>query len=163
MRKLIILSLLILVSCSSAEMVENWKNPDIVIFDAYKILLVGMTQNEVARIDLETRLKEEFDARGVESMRSIDLFDVQFTNSKRTEKESDNMETSLWDKDFDAILLTKILGSENRQSFCKTISQWNSYNARFRDDYLRHQDIFYDPDYFETFTVYHAETSLYCI
>lgn len=163
MKKILILFAFTLMGCSSAELVENWKNPDIVIFDAYKVLLVGMTQNDNARVDFETRLKEEFDKRNVESMRSIDLFDVQFTNSKRTEKELDEVERSLLDKDFDAILLTKIIGSENRQSFRKSVAEWNSYNGRFRDDYLQHQEIYYDPEYYETFTVYNAETSLYCI
>lgn len=163
MKKVIALFVLILMGCSSAELVENWKNPDIVIFDAYKVLLVGMTQNEDARVDFETRLKTVFDNRKVESMRSIDLFDVHFTDSKRTEKELDDVEQSLLDKDFDAILLTKIIGSETRQSFRQSVAEWNNYNGRFRDDYLRHQDIYYDPEYYETFTIYHAETSLYCI
>lgn len=163
MKKILILFAFVLMGCSSTQMVENWKNPDIVIFDAYKVLLVGMTQNENARVDFETKLMEAFDKRKVESMRSIDLFDVQFTNSKRTEKELDEVEQSLLDKGFDAILMTKIIGSENRQSFRRTVAEWNNYNGRFRDDYLRHQDIYYDPEYYATFTIYHAETSLYCI
>ena len=163
MKKILTLIVFTLLGCSSTELVENWKNPDIVIFDAYNVLLVGMTQNENARVDFDSRLKEEFDKRNVESMRSIDLFDVQFTNSKRTEKELDDVEQSLLDKGFDAILLTKIIGSENRQSFRKSVAEWNNYNGRFRDDYLLHQDIYYDPEYYETFTIYHAETSLYCI
>jgi len=163
MKKVIFLLVLIFMGCSSAELVENWKNPDIVLFDAYKVLLVGMTQNESARIDFETRLKAEFDKRGVESMRSIDLFDVRFTNSKRTEKELDEVERSLLDKDFDAILLTKIIGSESRQSFRKTMANLNNYSDGFKEDYRRHQDIYYDQEYYERYTVYHAETSLYCI
>ncbi|MFH6602717.1 hypothetical protein ACEZ3G_04460 [Maribacter algicola] len=163
MKKLHVLPILILMGCSSAELVENWKNPDIVIFDASKVLLVGMTQNENARIDFETRLKAEFDERDIESMRSIDLFDVRFTNSKRTEKELDDVERSLLDKDFDAILLTKIVGSESRQSFRKTMAGLNNYNDGFKEDYRRHQDIYYDQEYYERYTVYHAETSLYCI
>ncbi|WP_273568508.1 hypothetical protein [Maribacter halichondriae] len=163
MKKIFILSILILMGCSSAELVDNWKDPDIVIFYANKVLLVGMTQNEEARTDFESRLKSEFDQRGIEAMRSIDLFDVAFTNTKRTEKELDDVERSLLDKDFDAILLTKITGSENRQSFRQSVAKWNNQNNRFRDDYLRHQDIYYDDEYYENFTVYHAETSLYCI
>ncbi len=163
MKKLLVLLIPILMGCSSAELVENWKNPDIVIFDASKVLLVGMTQNEDARIDFETRLKAEFDERNIESMRSVDLFDVRFTNSKRTEKELDDVERSLLDKDFDAILLTKIIGSESRQSFRKTMADLNNYNDGFKEDYRRHQDIYYDQEYYERYTVYHAETSLYCI
>ena len=155
--------LVILASCSDMSLVENWKDPDIVLFHAYKVLVVGMTQNEDVRVDFETRLKKEFDKRDVEAMRSIDLFDVQFTYSRRTEEELDDVEQSLLDKDFDAILFTKITGSENRQSFRKSVAQWSSFKGKFRDDYLGNQEIYYDPDYYDDFTVYNAETSLYCI
>lgn len=163
MKKLFLVLLIALMGCSSAEMVENWKNPDIVIFDANKVLLVGISNNQEARINFEGQLQKEFDNRKVEAVQSLDVFDVNFTDSKRTEKELDALEQSLLDKDFDAILLTKIVGSENRKSFMKSID--NLYNNRdgFNEDYRRHQDIYYEDEYYETYTVYNAETSLYCI
>lgn len=163
MKKLFLVLLIALMGCSSAEMVENWKNPDIVIFDANKVLLVGISNNQEARINFEGQLQKEFDNRKVEAVQSLDVFDVNFIDSKRTEKELDALEQSLLDKDFDAILLTKIVGSENRKSFMKSVD--NLYNSRdgFNEDYRRHQDIYYEDEYYETYTVYNAETSLYCI
>lgn len=149
--------------CSSAEMVENWKNPDIVLFDAYKVLIVGMTQNMDAQDNFESKLHKEFKRRGVESMRSIDLFDVKFTDSKKSEVELDAVEQQLLDKDFDAILFTKIVGYEDREIFRKKLADWTNYNDSFHDDYLSHQPIYYDESYYDKYTVYHAETSLYCI
>lgn len=163
MKKLAVLLLLLTFSCSSISLVENWKNPDIVLFDAQKVLIVGMTQNEKARKNFESSLQKEFKKRGVEAMRSLDVFDISFTNSKKTEKELDDVEESLLDKDFDAILFTKIIGFENKESFIKTIAKWDNYQGRFNDDYLNHQDIYYNEDYYDRFTVYHAETTLYCI
>jgi hypothetical protein len=163
MKKLAVLLLLLTFSCSSTSLVENWKNPDIVLFDAQKVLIVGMTQNEKARKNFESSLQKEFKKRGVEAMRSLDVFDISFTNSKKTEKELDDVEESLLDKDFDAILFTKIIGFENKESFIKTIAKWDNYQGRFNDDYLNHQDIYYNEDYYDRFTVYHAETTLYCI
>lgn len=150
-------------SCTSTSLVENWKNPDYVLFHANKVLIVGMTPNEEARQNFESKLQNEFSKRNVESMRSIDVFDISFTNTKKTERELDDVERSLLDKDFDAILFTKIIGSEDRESFIQSISRWNNYQGRFNDDYLDHQDIYYDEDYYDKFTVYHAETTLYCI
>tara|TARA_R110001592_G_scaffold37497_6_gene125032 strand:- start:82 stop:684 length:603 start_codon:yes stop_codon:yes gene_type:complete len=149
--------------CSSISLVENWKNPDIVLFNANKVLLVGMTQSEEAREHFESQLKKEFTSRNVEALRSIDVFDLSLTNSRKTEKELDEVEQSLLDKDFDAILFTKITGSENRENFMKSISRWDDHQSRFNDDYLEHQGIYYDDNYYEKFTVYHAETTLYCI
>ncbi|MGB3143966.1 MAG: hypothetical protein WBB24_07650 [Maribacter sp.] len=163
MKKLILLALILLTSCSSISLVENWKNPDIVLFNANKVLLVGMAQKTDTREKFESRLQKEFQKRDIEAWRSIDIFDVAFTNSKKTEKELDNVEQSLLDKDFDAILFTKITGSENRENFMKTISRWDDHDRRFNDDYIEHQGIYYDEGYYEQFTLYHAETTLYCI
>ena len=163
MKKIFILFSLLLMGCSSISLVENWKNPDIVLFNANKVLLVGMTQSEEAREHFESQLKKEFTSRNVEAWRSIDVFDLSLTNSRKTEKELDEVEQSLLDKDFDAILFTKITGSENRENFMKSISRWDDHQSRFNDDYLEHQGIYYDDNYYEKFTVYHAETTLYCI
>lgn len=163
MKKLTVLVVAIVSACSSADMVENWKNPDIVIFDAYKVLIVGMAQNMQVRDDFESGLQREFKKRQVESMRSVDLFDVNFTDSKKSEQELDAVEQQLLDKDFDAILFTKITGFENREIFRKRLADWTNYNDSFRSDYLSHQPIYYDESYYDQFTVYHAETSLYCI
>lgn len=163
MKKLILLFSLIFMGCSSISLVENWKNPDIVLFNANKVLIVGMAQDKNNRESFETKLQHEFSERGVEAWRSIDIFDLSLTDSRKTETELDNVEQSLLDKDFDAILLTKITGSENRESFIKSISRWDDHQSRFNDDYLEHQGIYYDDNYYEKFTVYHAETTLYCI
>lgn len=163
MKKIFIIFSFLLMGCSSISLVENWKNPDIVMFNANKVLLVGMTQSEETREDFESQLKKEFTNRNVEAWRSIDVFDLSLTDSRKTEKELDEVEQSLLDKDFDAILLTKVTGSENRENFMKSISRWDDHQSRFNDDYLEHQGIYYDDEYYEKFTVYHAETTLYCI
>jgi len=163
MKKLSILALIALMGCSSAELVENWKNPDIVLFDANKVLIVGMTQNEDTRDDYETKLHKEFKQRGVESMRSLDLFDVEFTTAERSEQELADVEQQLLDKDFDAILFTKVIGIENVENFRRSIDNLDRYYGGFEDDYLSNQNIYYDPEYYDDFTIYHAETSLYCI
>lgn len=163
MKKISIVLLVFIFGCSSVSLVENWKNPDIVLFDANKVLIVGMAQNSDARTDFEDKLKYEFEKRNVEAMASLDVFDVNFTDSRKTEEELDYVEQSLLDKGFDAILFTKIIGSEDRRSFMKSISSWDNYQGRFNDDYLDHQEIYYDEGYYDTFTVYHAQTTLYCI
>ncbi|SHK39105.1 hypothetical protein DFQ03_2258 [Maribacter caenipelagi] len=163
MKKLILLFSLIFMGCSSISLVENWKNPDIVIFNANKVLIVGMAQNDDTRENFESKLQKEFTNRDVEAWRSIDIFDISLTDSRKTEQELDDVEQSLLDKDFDAILLTKIIGSESRENFVKSITRWDDHQSRFNDDYLEHQGIYYDDNYYDKYTIYHAETTLYCI
>ena len=61
------------------------------------------------------------------------------------------------------ILLTKIVGSETRQSFKKSIDDFYNNQEGFNEDYRKYQDIYYQNEYYDTYTVYNAETSLYCI
>lgn len=150
-------------ACNDVEIVENWKNPDDVIFQASKVLLVGMTQNKDTQTAFETRLKEEFDAYGVAAMRSVDVFDVDFTDTRKTDEDLDAMEQSLLDKGFDAILLTKVVGAESRSSFKANLARFNARGTGFPEGYLQDQDIYYDADYYQRHTVYFAETLLYCI
>ena len=159
----VILLTTLLYSCSSTQLVNNWKDPDTVLFHAYKVLIVGMTENETVREDFENKLKAAFDKRDVEAVRSLDLFDVQFTTAKQSEKQLSEVEGQLLDKDFDAILFTKVIGSEDKRTLRAKLSNVDRYLNTFQDDYLRHQGIYYEDDYYETFTVFHAETALYCI
>lgn len=163
MKKLIVLMALFSLGCSSTSLVTNWKNPDIVLFDANKVLLVGMTSNEEARVQFEAKLQGEFSKRKIESFKSIDLFDVEFTSSEKSEEELSEVEQQLLNKDFDAILFTKIIGSENKETFRKRMSKIDWSLNSFNEDYLQHQRIFYEDDCYKEFTIYHAETSLYCI
>lgn len=161
-KTLVFLSFL-LTGCSYTQLVHNWKNPEIVLFHADKVLVVGMTQNDETREQFETKLQKEFTKRGVDAMRSIDLFDVKFTASEKSDEEIARVEHQLLDKGFDAILFTKVVGSENERTFLKRMAELDTYYGRFREDYMSHQDIYYDSDYYGQYTVYNAETSLYCI
>ena len=96
-------------------------------------------------------------------MRSIDLFDVGFTSYSQSKEEIATVEQQLLDKDFDAILFTKIMGSEDRQTFREKMGNVDKLFCTFSEDYSCHQDIYYDTDYYNEFTIYHVETSLYCI
>ncbi|MDC6351938.1 hypothetical protein PP178_10265 [Zeaxanthinibacter sp. PT1] len=161
---IIILSLLLSASgCSSTSLVSSWKNPDIVLFDAYKVLVVGMTQNERARLLFETNMRDEFIKRDIEAMRSLDIFDVAFTDSARSEEELDEVEQQLLDKDFDAILFTKIIGYENKRTFREQVLDWETYMDGFKEDYNSNQGIYFNKNYYQDYDVYYAETSLYCI
>ena len=157
------LSLLLLSGCSTAKLVGTWKNPDHVIFDAYKVLVVGMAKDENVRMDFESKLVKKLEDKGVEAMRSIDIFDVEFTTSQKSEEELSEVEEQLLDKDFDAILFTKILKADSKRTLKERINNIDRMFMRFSTDYLEHQDIYYDPESYDSFNIYHLETSLYCI
>ena len=166
MKALLTLSaaLALLVSgCSSVRLESSEKDSDIVLFHSNKLLVVGMSSDPASREAFESRLRDAFQARGVETVRSIDLFDVAFIESERSEQELDEFERQLLDRDFDAILLTKVIGSETRATLRKKIREVGESYDRFSEDYLLHQGIYFDRSYYELATDFYTETSLYCI
>lgn len=155
--------ILLLLGCSSTKFVSTWKNPDIVLFDAHKVLVVGLAQDENIRMEFETNLVDKLAEKQIEAMRSIDVFDVEFTSAQRSEEEIAQVEQQLLDKDFDAILFTKVLGVENKRTLKEKVHNIDRMFKRFSADYLEHQDIYNDPEAYDSFNIYHVETSLYCI
>jgi translation elongation factor P/translation initiation factor 5A len=154
---------LILISCGSLKEQTSYKNPDTVLFHADKVLVVGMVSDYGTRMRFESRLKDALTERGVEAMRSVDLFDVEFTAYERSEAELDKVEQQLLDKDFDAILFSKRIGSKTRSQLSAQLKEMGESYERFQEDYLIHQGIYYDQQASENKGQYIAETSLYCI
>lgn len=150
-------------SCTDVQLVENWKNPDIDSYEPYKVLVVGLTANIEAREKFEKQLKEELELRGSEIVMSIDLLNPSFGNEKMTEDEIKVLENNLINDGFDTVLFSKIVGIEDKITYKRNYDAYSETNRKFREDYLKYQDIFYTPDYFDEYTVYHAETSMYCI
>ncbi|MEM8998894.1 MAG: hypothetical protein AAGB24_01410 [Bacteroidota bacterium] len=163
MKKIGLLCILLMASCGSTRLVSSWKNPDIVLFDTYQVLLVGMTEDLDIRTDFETKLQQEFTKRGVESYRSLDLYDVEFTSSENPESELSKVEHQLLEKGFDAILFTKVLGSEKKKTFLEKMDELAGVYSAFNEDALDLNTGYQQEDHYNEYRVYHVETMLYCI
>lgn len=165
MKKLvIILGLFLLFNCSSTRFVDSWKNNEIESFIPKKMLVIGMTDNLTARSIFEEDLTAAFIKRNIYAKESSTVFDNGFTSSKKTEEEIDKMVKKLGKEGFDAIIITAVKGIEERESYLydgyyKLGTRW----AKFGPYYYRFQDIYYSPDYYEAYKVYHIETSIYNI
>ena len=159
----IIVLFILAVSCSTTELVDNWKNPDIDTYNPTKVLIVGMTSNLEARKQFEKQLQDEYASRGIESVMSIELLELSFTAEKKTEEELNVIENKLINDGFDTILFTKVIGVEDKIAYKRDYDKNDNTFRRFREDYLKYQDAFYNPDYYEEYTIYHTETAMYCI
>ena len=109
----------ILNGCTSSELVENWKNPDVESFEAQKVLVIGMSPNVDGRKVFERKLTSELKKNGVNAVRSLDFFEKTFTTSPKTEDELMALESQLIEQGFDAILLSKVLGVEDKITVVK--------------------------------------------
>ena len=158
----ILVSILFL-GCSTTQLVDNWKNPDIDSYVPNKVLIVGLTSEMDARKKFEKQLKKEFEARGVMAVMSLDILDGSKLNERMTVADLNALETQLILDEFDTILLTKIIGVDDRIAYRKDYGGYDETRRRFTDEYLMYQDVFYNPEYYKEYTIYHAETSMFCI
>ena len=146
-------------NCSSTHLVDSWKNPDIENYEPYKVLVVGLTSDTLAKQQFEKRIKNELELRGYEVVMSFDLFKT----GKMNTEELDSLESQLIKSGFDTILLTKIIGVEEKITYSESYKSYNETYRKFKDEFLKHQDIYYSPNYYNAYQIYKAETSVYCI
>ena len=156
------ITFLSLFSCS-IELVDSWKNPEIATYYPAKVLIIGMTSNTNARQEFENRLKKKFELRGSEAVTSMAFFDPLVMTDKINEAQMDDLETKLLGEGFDTILLTKVIGVDDKIRYKQDYDGFDTTYKKFKEEYLMYQDIYYNPDYYENYKLYHTETSMYCI
>ena len=156
------ITFLSLFSCS-IELVDSWKNPEIATYYPTKVLIIGMTSNTNARQEFENRLKKKFELRGSEAVTSMAFFDPLVMTDKINEAQMDDLETKLLGEGFDTILLTKVIGVDDKIRYKQDYDGFDATYKKFKEEYLMYQDIYYNPDYYENYKLYHTETSMYCI
>ncbi len=150
-------------SCSSIQVVDSWKNEDIAFFKPQKLLVVGVTDNLTARIIFEEKMKNEYLKRNINAVESTKVLEASFTNSEKSEEEILDMIAGLSEKGFDAVIISAVKGIDEKNSYYPGYYTVNYNWTRFGKYYYRYQDIYYNPAYYNEFSVYRVETSIYNI
>jgi hypothetical protein len=144
-------------------LVDRWKNPDIISYQPSKVLVIGLTSNEDARLQFESMFKKDLELRGSEVVMGINILDSTPKNDKLTDEALNKLENQLLLDGFDTILLTKIVGVQEQITYRENYDGYDETYRRFKEEYLMYQDAYYNPDYYKAYTIYKAETSMYCI
>lgn len=161
---LLILTVFNIIGCSSSRMIQQYKNPEIDVFQANKVLVIGLNSNAKLRTMFEKELVAVLESEDVSAVKSIDFFESSFTKEKKTIKELNTIENKLLEAGFDAILLTKIIGKEKRFYTTRLYYEYMKGNQTFEDYYYGNQYLYLKrKDKKEDYLVYITETSLYCI
>jgi len=154
---------ILLVGCSSTRLVNSWKNPEITSFKPDKLLVVGMAQNLNARSLFEEKLRSQLFLRNINAVKSLKIFDPEFTHSKKNEADISEAVNMIRDKGFDAVLVAAVKSVENKKVMDKGYDDIDYNVNRFENYYFLNQDIYHHPGYYEEYKVYHVESSLYNI
>ncbi len=161
-KKIKFLLCFLLLGCSSSNLVEQYTNPDIHSLEIKKVLIIGMTPNKNIRRIFEEKVAEEFLKRKVIAVGSIDFFESSFTEKQKTEEQLNKIRIQLSDANFDAVLLAKVTGQEEKVTIGQAYKNFSRNLDSFTDYYYHNQEI-YGSTESETYVLYHTETSLYCL
>ncbi|MAL60330.1 MAG: hypothetical protein CMC14_09800 [Flavobacteriaceae bacterium] len=163
MKNIVMLLLIfILSSCSSTKLVNQWKSQDTPVYEANKILVVGMSSDIEVRRSFEEELSKSLESKGVVAVRSIDFFENVFQVEEKTEKEMDLIENSLLEAGFDSVLFSKVIGSEEKVTLVQAYKNFDREFLNFKEYYIENQEV-YNSRQTESYKVYHTETSVFCI
>jgi hypothetical protein len=154
-----LLAFVLLFGCSSADLINNWKNPDIEVYTPNKVLIIGLTSNDNARKKFENELKSEYERRGITAVASYEYFNSE----KKTEQDIDKMEQQIINDGFDTILFTKVIGSDSKTRLAQFYKNIEGTYRDFKEEYYSYQDIIHNAEYYENYQIYHAETELFCV
>ena len=146
-----------LAACSSSHLVEshtalNEGHP------RNKILIIGISENMEARRAFENGLQEMLKKESLQVVPSLEYFEPAFIYKSFSEKELLELEKQLLKEGFDAVLITRLEGAEEKIAEAHPITAYKN----FREDYYTSQ-IYLDErlNNPEPYTVYHTQTSLY--
>ena len=151
------------VGCSSSRMVDQWISPDISSFEINKVLVIGMTSDEDSRRLFESKLTTQLEKEGVKAVESVDFFERSFTTSAQSVEELDAIENILIQTGFDAVLFSKVTGSESKMTLINSMQNISNNIDDFRSYFYENQNIYYDKQSLESYQIYHTETLLYCL
>ncbi len=158
-----ILILFFLSSCSTVRVTDSWLNADYENYQPKKILIIGLTDNNSARVLFEEQLKVELTNRDIEAVESYNVFKPTFTNLKQTEEDIQKEVERISKDGFDAVLISAIKGVDQKMSYSGDTYLRSNHWRRFGRYYYLAQDVYHLEGYYTKYKVYHIEASLYSL
>ncbi len=153
---------LLLSSCSSSRLVDEYINEESPNFQANKVLVVGLTPDGGLQRQFEYSLVKALEAENVTAVKSVDYFEVPVDEINQSEENLANLEKQLLAAGFDAVLFSKVTGQESKVTIVQSYRNLNKNFESF-SDYYNENKLVYGNEQTEDYPVYNTETSLYCL
>jgi len=157
-----ILLLILLNSCATPVLVNDWKNNDTPTYRSEKLLVVAMTPNQEIRNLLESTLLSELRKDNLTVVRSLDFFEKDFTITSLSPEEIAALEASLIENDFDSVLVVRLLGVDEKVTVVNVAPPFIPRRHNFRDYYLEYGNLYHSTSV-ESYKEFHTEARVYCL
>lgn len=161
---MLVLSILLTACSSSTQILGSWKSPEITAQNYKRIVVAALTDNVLARQEVENDLQAQLRLRGIESTRSIDLFPP--TAASRRGPDVNLLLDRIKDNGHDAILTAALVDEQTETRYVPTTMGYRPmtrfmWYGSFRGYYNFWYPTLYEPGYYTEDKVYYLETNLY--
>lgn len=156
-----LLTMVLLLNCSSIKLVDSWVDQESVNFTPKKVLVLGITENLTARKIFEGELTKELQIRNMNAVESFNVFTTSFISTKQTEDNIEKEVERLSENGFDAILISTVKGVNQKTVYSLDMYRTDYYWRPFGRYYYFYQDVYFDPGYYENYNIYNVEASLF--
>jgi hypothetical protein len=160
----IMLSIFLSACSSSTQIMGSWKSPEIAAQNYQRIVVAALTDNVLARQEVENDLQIQLQQRGIEATRSIDLFPP--SASARMGPDVNLLLERIKENGHDAILTAALVDEQTETRFVPGTMGYHPMNrfmwyGSFRGYYNFWYPTLYQPGYYTEDKVYYLETNLY--
>ena len=162
MKKSVLILFIMITSCFSSKLVEEYKNPKLLSFDVHKVLVIFLTSDKELKAFFEKTVVRELKKENTNAVKSIGFFESEFISNIQSIEELDKIKKQLLKADFDAILFAKITGKESRINLLDTYRNVSNSYKILEANYYGNQDLYFKNQQ-EPYEVYITETKLFYI
>lgn len=155
--------LIVFTSCSSTKELSNWRKPNTQDVQYHKVLVIGMGENVDVRTTFEDKLSKTLNRNGIKAMGSIDFFGNQLLKIPETLEDWEPLIEQLKSENFDAVMVTKIVGVEGRNSDSGIVRYFNTIFASFEEDVMKNENLYSEEEGFKDFYIHQVASNLYCL
>src|SRR5277367_750366 len=162
-RKAFLLAAIILSACtlaySKSKLVMSWKNPSFSGEHFYRILVIGMSEDPVVRLDFEDALAAKLSRDGLEAVPGNSIL----FRPDSPHLDTDYLKGQIHDHKIDAVIISRLIKFDKKTTFIPGHSYAVPY-AYYRSFYGYYGAVYqqvYSPDYLREDTTVRVETNFY--
>jgi hypothetical protein len=160
----IMLSIFLYTCSPSTQIMGSWKSPDVPAQNYQRIVVAALTDNVLARQEVENDLQVQLQRRGIQVTKSIDLFPPSV--GAKAGPDVNLLLESIKENGHDAILTAALVDEQTETRYIpgsmgyRPMTRFMWYGS-FRGYYNYWHPMLYDPGYYTEDKVYYLETNLY--
>ncbi|WP_299703492.1 hypothetical protein [uncultured Pontibacter sp.] len=161
---IMVLSIVLSGCASSTQILGSWKSPEIAAQNYQRIVVAALTDNVLARQEVEDDLQAQLRLRGIEATRSIDLFPP--SAASKTGPDVNLLLDRIKENGHDAILTAALVDEQTETRYVpgnmgyRPMTRFGWY-GNFRGYYNFWYPTLYQPGYYTEEKIYYLETNLY--